>query len=365
MPTISLGAIRWCWRYAFDPGQPLAAQPLCERVQTERSLWSPKWQSRAPADSTVRSPAVLSIPGDLAAMEREIAAAADGNLSYFAYLRYGPVGTHTMERGLALHKQASNRARMKWCSYEAENTLGTSATGHAAGVARLVAEMQAPEYFKVLGNRPLVFLYGNAASMAAQWGTLANYKAAVDALRADAQAAGLGNPYIVAGVANDAATATALGADATGNYISSTPTVLGNPEIPFATLAAAAAADWTSWGTAFGKLVPCTMAGWHRGPRMERPEWWAAPRQSNGVRRPYGWLPFATQQTNFAEPTQAELVAHVQAAFAFVNANPAVCDAKTVLMYAWDEHSEGGYLGPTLGNPSGKIGWIAQTLGAA
>lgn len=364
MPTVSFGAIRWCWRYAFDPGQPLAAQPLCERVQTEQSLWSSRWQFRAPADSTVRSPELLSIPGGQAAMEGEIAAAAAGNLSYFAYLRYAPVGTATMERGLALHKTAANRALMKWCSFEAENTLG-SAGNYTAAVDRLVAEMLLPEYFRVLTNRPLVFLYGTSGTLTAHWGSLANCKAALDALRTAAQAAGLGNPYIVTATANDAATATALGADATGNYISSVPTTLGNPEIPFAALRTTAEADWAQWGTSYGKLVPTCMAGWHRGPRMERPEWWAAPRQSNGARRVYGWLPFATLQTNVAEPTSAELVAHVNAAFAYVNANPTVCDAKTVLCYAFDESSEGGVLAGTLGNPGGKIGWIAAALAAA
>lgn len=361
MPTISFGAIRWCWRYAYDPALPVSAQPNTERAQTERCLWPSRWQFRAPADSVVAAPELLRIPGDLSAMEAEIAAAAAGGLAYFAYLRYAPVGAHTMERGLALHKQASNRAAVKWCSYESEATLGAPGA-HAAAVSRLVAEMQSPEYFRVLANRPLVFVYATASSIAARWGTLAAFKVALDALRADAQAAGLGNPYLVAGVANDAATATALGADATGNYISSVPLTL---DPPFSALRAAAEADWASWGAAFGKLVPTCMAGWHRGPRMERPEWWAGPRTSGGARRAYGWVPYATQQTNVAEPTPAELAAHVQAAFAFVNANPAVCDARTVLAYAWDEQSEGGYLCPTLGNPAGKIGWVANALATA
>lgn len=361
MPTISFGAIRWAWRYAYNPAISLDLQPTCERVQTERALWPAAWQHRAPLGSTVRNSEVLSITADQAAMEAEIAQAAAGNLSYWAYLRYAPIGTATMERALTLHKTASNRALMKWCSYESENTLGAPGA-HAAPVARLVAEMLLPEYFKVLTNRPLVYVYGTSGTITAQWGTLAAFKVALDALRTAAQAAGLGNPYIVTSTANDAATATALGADATGNYISSVPLTLSPA---FAALRTSSEGDWPTWGASYGKLVPTTMAGWHRGPRMDRPEWWAGPRTSGGARRTYGWLPFATQQTNVTEPTSAEMIAHVSAAFAYVNANPTICDAKTVLCYAWDENSEGGYLCPTLGNTGGKIVWIASTLASA
>jgi hypothetical protein len=163
--------------------------------------------------------------------------------------------------------------------------------------------------------------------------------------------------------ANDSTSwASVPNADATGNYISSVPSAL---DATFAQLRTSSEADWTTWSGAIPKLVPTAMAGWNRGPRMERPEWWAGPRTSGGARRDYGWIPFATQRTNVAEPTQAELQAHVTAAVAFVNANPSICPAKTILMYAWDENSEGGYIGPTLGNPNGKLGWISSILAAS
>jgi hypothetical protein len=50
-------------------------------------------------------------------------------------------------------------------------------------------------------------------------------------------------------------------------------------------------------------------------------------------------------------PKKGDLGTRVKAAFDFVAAHPKQCEAQTVVMYSWNEHSEGGGLCPTMGNP--------------
>ena len=49
--------------------------------------------------------------------------------------------------------------------------------------------------------------------------------------------------------------------------------------------------------------------------------------------------------------TAGEIARHLARAIEFVRANPKVCQARTVIAYAWNEHDEGGWLCPT---------WTAQ-----
>jgi hypothetical protein len=46
-------------------------------------------------------------------------------------------------------------------------------------------------------------------------------------------------------------------------------------------------------------------------------------------------------------PILGELAAHLTGAFDYVAAHPERCEANTVIMYAWNEHSEGGFLCPS------------------
>jgi hypothetical protein len=78
------------------------------------------------------------------------------------------------------------------------------------------------------------------------------------------------------------------------------------------------------------KVIPPTMSGAngmprHKGPGGAFPRW------------------------DWTEPAPGELAAHVRGAFDYVATHPEKCEANTVIMYAWNEHSEGGFLCPTMG----------------
>jgi len=78
-------------------------------------------------------------------------------------------------------------------------------------------------------------------------------------------------------------------------------------------------------------------AGWNDKPRYENPAPWAKG-------SPDYTLP----------PTPAELADHLADALEWTGRNRAAATpANTVLIYAWNEHDEGGWLCPTL-NPDGS-----------
>ncbi len=52
-------------------------------------------------------------------------------------------------------------------------------------------------------------------------------------------------------------------------------------------------------------------------------------------------------------PTGKEIASHLRDAIKFVKSNPTICPSKAVIIYAWNEHSEGGWLSPTR-KPNGK-----------
>ena len=56
-------------------------------------------------------------------------------------------------------------------------------------------------------------------------------------------------------------------------------------------------------------------------------------------------------------PSQAkpeEIAQHLQRAVQFVDANPDVCEVRAIIIYAWNEHDEGGWLVPTWQKDGGE-----------
>lgn len=66
-------------------------------------------------------------------------------------------------------------------------------------------------------------------------------------------------------------------------------------------------------------------------------------------------------------PEKGDLGARVTAALDFVASHPKDCEAQTIIMYSWNEHSEGGGLCPTMGVPpeyKPNTGWLDEVAAA-
>jgi len=319
-----VGAIRWdAWQ---DDGRVNA--------EVERTLGPQKWHSRLPFFAKVTGPDQVSIRGNSqAVMDQEIAYAVQAGLDYWAFVSYSP--SSGMSNGLKLYLNSSHKSQIDFC-------LIIGSPSILLDRSRLVMSFQDSSYQKVLGNRPLLYFFQAQRLVGPDkaFATWEEAKAAFDALRADAMAAGAGNPYIVIqgwSASKDKQFMLNLGADAVGAYAVAGGSTAGSP---YSSLADSARSKWEAAKEIGVPVVPLASAGWNRLPRYEAGGvWWEDGPRSNKY---------------YLDPTPAELALHLKDAIDWVCANPAAAPANAVLIYAWNENDEGGWLVPTL-KPDGSV----------
>ena len=125
----------------------------------------------------------------------------------------------------------------------------------------------------------------------------------------------------------DAETIQKIGGEAVSAYA-----IFGTEGETFASLAAKARRQWDSWSDSGMQVVPIVTAGWDPRPRIHTPVPWYQGYAEDG------WA-----QT----PTPQELAEHIRDAIEWVRKKS--CEPNAILIYAWNENDEGGWLLPTLG----------------
>lgn len=307
-----VGAIRWD---AWTGGTVT--------VQVERSLGPQKYHFRLPWFSEVVGDGLVHINGGTqAVMDQEIAYAAAAGLDYWMFLLYPE--SDAMSQGLKNYLLSEERDRINFC-VSLHNSIQVPAAQWPAELQRTVALLKEPGYQKVLGGRPLVYAFNSNIIDNAQ------VKQRFTEFLEAAEAAGL-DPYCVYmgwSPATDYPNAVAAGFDAVSNYARAE-----NYSSTFAGLCAGAETSfWQGARDAGARYVPLVTTGWDKQPRVDNPVSWEAPPPAGLI-----WAATATPQ---------EIAAHLGRALTFVKENPGTCDANAVLIYAWNEHDEGGWLCPT------------------
>ncbi len=350
--SATVGAIRWdAWHApATNVAHGASGGPV---KAMEASLDPARYRQRAPFFARVDAQDRLHIDGyTQEVVDREIGFARAGGIDYWAFLLYDE--GNVMSQGLSLYLRSARKREVRFCAIAQAGVFGAP-EAWPKGVERLVRLMQDPCYQTVCGTRPLLYLFRIQDEQLRAWGGTAGARRLFDGLRQAAKTAGLGDPYLVVmdyAVAQARRTAEAAGAEALSDYACS-----GNaPGAPYAELAAKARAFWGACAATGSQVVPLAMAGWDRRPRVEHPVPWETWQEPGvGLERFY------------VSPTPGELAGHLDDALAWARARPAVCPAQTVLVYAWNEHDEGGWLCPTRGadgNPdASRLAAIAAMRG--
>jgi len=334
----TVGAIYWA---GFDQGSTWGA-----------NLGPSAWSSRLPLDFGRRiSSEQVDIREDLQeVMDGELVQATLAGIDYFAFAYYDPESWPDADRynyGLRNYLNSPRKDLVDFALILQVENLGLRKNenpGRWPETVRSIVELlKKPTYQRVLGGRPVVYLMG-IDKLAQEFGSVEQAITALDQLNHAAGAAGTGWPYLVVMSGNgfgwDAGSAYALANFTHGN--DALP-------VPYAQLAGLVQQAWDRALNQAQDFIPTAMAGWDPRPRRDGSAFW---------RDNYDGY------TVYQQPTALELSNQVCAAVNWNLAHPDKARANSVLVYAWNELDEGGYLVPTVGDGGGKLHALAAVLAA-
>lgn len=320
-----VGAIRWD---VWNDGP--------NGILMEQILSPQQWHDRLPFYTNVISDNEVQIRSDTqVVMDQEIAYAKAGGINYWAF-DYYELPT-PMNRSFNLYLSSSHKSDINFVLDLQGQWLG-SKDAWPQTVAKFVNWFKDSSYQKVAGGRPLVYLL-NAQGLERTFGSYAEARTAFDTLRTETIAAGLPTPYIALQENNASYAANlldTLGFDALSSY--AVP-LSGNAdqEYPYSDLVAFNHQFWNNLKATGKKVIPIVNSGWD-----PRPIW----------ANPPSWYP-STHTPYFTNATPQEVADNVRAAMDWDLVNPNVADANTVLVYAWNEFSEGGWIAPLIESAGG------------
>jgi hypothetical protein len=323
-PTI--GAIRWdAWFGA--KGVPGSA--------VERSLGPERWHDRLPACARVIDTNTVQIFCDgLDQLELESTQARLAGITYWAFVAYDP--DSPMSIGLSNYLRSSKARRNVNFALVSELVHWGGDTDYLPVIERFAHLMTEPTYQRTDDGRPMFFL-GSVSDeiLEARFGGRQKFAAIIAEFRALSRRAGAGDPFIVL-LDSDIHRAKAMIADLQLDGVSAY--AIADDGVQGGEYAALASLAGKFWSDAIGlglPLVPLAMTGWDRRPRVMNPVPW-----ENGSAS-------MEQMTHFYKrPEPKELAVHVASALETSRST----GPSSVLIYAWNEFDEGGWLAPTRGD---------------
>lgn len=269
-------------------------------------------------------------------IDKEIAYASYGGIRYWAFCWYPPGSG--LDTARQLYLASAHNQSVNWCVI-----LGTNPFDEDTDGAWLTGQFKTSCYQKVLDGRPLVFVFPSRDTKGLQ----------IAGLRKLSSEAGIPNPYVVAMAfsAKDAdSICKVLGADAVSCYASSYDFETGGQynEAGYAAVVPGSdRAGWTQYAATGRKIIPWVTAGWSPRPRIERSVSWGA------YYKPNGWA---------QDGTPRQIAQHIGDAVRWTNQHKNVVEANAVLIYAWNEFDEGGWICPTLGDHTERLRAIRAVL---
>lgn len=342
----AVGAIRWDAWFG-DRGVPGRA--------VEASLGPERWHARLPECARVLAPDRVQIACDTPQqMDREIGQAAAAGIGFWAFVAYPD--EDPMSAGLRRYLAAPAAEPPLRFALISEMDKWGGRTLYGPVVDRYVKLMADPRYQRNADGRPLFFLaFVSDPALDQRFGGRKGFADAVADFRERSRRAGAGDPYIV--VLERSATRAAdwvssLGLDGVSAY------AVGDAQMrrgSFRQLAEIGRRWWAEVTAAGLDLVPPVMTGWDRRPRVEHPVPWES-------QQPVGEEPM---ERYFAPPTPAELQEHLAAAIRYAQDHRRPRGAQAVLVYAWNEFDEGGWLAPTLGEGGARLAAVRRAIGVA
>lgn len=333
-----VGAIYWGAWNSEGFGNP---------AQMEISLSNPKYRDRIPffgVESTERvnvyevppnktrvtGVTSIRIGGDRQwVVDKEIKYAVDAGIDYFAMLYYG---RHHYSHRLFKASQVAERKKIKFCWILDEFYIEE--------IDVIARDMGREDYQKVKDGRPLFYFINGGRNCVEIGDFLNEIKKVYKQLYPQAP-----NPYIVSlswqdSDAHYCSINNEFMGDAFGSYGSLTGASLGDKSYEY--IRAHEELGWRLGGIHGGapKRVLWMSLGGDRRPRVDFPVSW-----ERDLVHGYPIYP----DDYWAEtPSPEQVKSQLRKAINFVKSNPIICDNNSILVYAWNEHDEGGWFSPTI-----------------
>ncbi len=263
----------------------------------------------------------------LEVMERQIDLAAGHGIDFFAFCWYfrptrKQVDEDPLHTGLNLFLKARNNRRVRFCLLVA-NHQGAYIGGPGNWI--LASEywmplLTHPRHVRVDG-KPLLIVFNPRDVV----------REGLENLQAAARKAGLPGVAVAACGHGDPV----VGFTHRTYYNIVPGYASGSQERRYAELVEAHQKAWS--GTPEQPFIPEVTAGWDKRP-------WEG---ENGLNQRPGWY--------FPDRTPEAFGIFMRSAIEWMNRNPGrTTKERVVLVYAWNEFGEGGYIAPTKGDPDGK-----------
>ena len=302
-PT-TVGVIRWDAWYGHDGDGNSVISAV------EKTLSPKEFHFRAPFFAEVTKDNKITIPEYTQEIfDKEMEYAIEAGIDYFAFYWY----TDSMQKARQFYKTSKYNDKVKMCVMLAGST-------NDADQHNEIAELLQQEYYMtVLGGRPLMYYdcdYQTAKN------EIAYYRRLCKKL-------GIPEPYAVCTKANSKDAEKAV-ADAIGDYAVSNESL----NISYFELTKKAEKRWLEHQRNANQYVPIVTTGYHLLPRYKNPVFW-----------------MTIETDKVAEyATSEEIGTHLTNALNYMQKPEVVSKTKanTVLMYAWNEHDEGGWICPTI-----------------
>lgn len=347
-----VGAIRWDAWYGHlpssqdlpDPTKYIGYEPKFGALNpdpgadTYRSLSPERWRYRWPFFTELDADGnALEFNGNRPeVIEQEIRYARYAGLDYWAFATYPedcPL-SYTLQTFLT----CENRNDINFCLFlvmgSAYGSVGED-DEFQAYVLRLLAE---PNYLKVQGNRPVIYM-GFLNDHLVEILQNGRWQKFCDQLAEQ----GLGLPYLVICNGNPETAkryCDIFEGDAVSQYALPPNDSRGGS---FAELAAHAEERWEQYAAAGATVAPICMTGWDPRTRVINPVSWLSLHLREDAIEYY-----------LRRGTPEEMAAHIGRGVSWFDKHPGVPGKELVLIYAWNEYDEGGWLAPALPPPDSE-----------
>lgn len=357
-----VGAIRWDAWYGNIPTQKIKSIPKPLPGEDPSSVPTPnpgkevlltlsekQWEYRWPffAQTDDKGNLVELNANRQEIMDQEIEYAQRAGLDYWAFAVY-PEECPT-SFCLKKYLSSSKRSKIDFCFFIVNSAARGRFIDEPEMQEYLLRYISEPGYLKVQGNRPVIFMgfFDDYIIKRYQEGSFwKDYCRKI-------QAKGLGTPYIVlcgAGCQPNKKMdllKKMFNADAIGNYA----ITHSGKSVPYKDLTKSAEAFPIACRQAGLNVVPTAMTGWDRRPRVLHPVSWER------------WHKKGEGLDLFCQSgSPNEIAAHVKRLYDGLKNHPNKDKVNMLLIYAWNEFDEGGWLAPTKGEGTARIDALGKVL---